>query len=101
LDIVAAQQLFSYRSADGPEQFPDPHYPTIQSRPRDLQASFSFQHGTLAIERQVIQIFAYHRVDHHSIAGQTFLDNPWGQRRTPDSFFFTSSFSRLVTRTKY
>jgi hypothetical protein len=38
----------------------------------------------------VIQIFAYHRVDHYPIAGQTFLDNTWRQRRTPDSLFFTS-----------
>src|SRR5262249_37992586 len=95
-DIVAAQQLFSHRLCDGSEQFSDPHDPTIQSRPRDLQARLSLLDCALPIERQVIQVFAYHRVDHYPIAGPTLLDNPWRQRRTPDSLFFTSFTGALL-----
>src|SRR6516164_11712395 len=32
LDIMACQQLLSHGPGDGPQQFTDPHHPTIQSR---------------------------------------------------------------------
>ena len=44
----------------------------------------------------MIRIFADHRIDYHPISGQTFLDDPWWQRRTLDSLLFTSFTSPLL-----
>jgi hypothetical protein len=41
--------------------------------------------------------FTYHRINHHPIAGQTFLYNPRGERRTLDSLLFTRLY-RLASR---
>src|SRR6516165_4709236 len=51
LDIVPCQQLFSHGPGDGPQQFTDPHHPTIQSRSGKLYASLSLQDDALAIKR--------------------------------------------------
>jgi hypothetical protein len=80
----------SHRSADKSQQFAHPHDPTIQSRSRDFQTGLSLQDHALAIERNVIGIFAYYRIDYHSIASQTFLDDPCWQRCTLDSLLFTA-----------
>ena len=90
LDIVSGQQLLRHGPADGPQQFTDPHHPAIQSRPGQFNPGLPFQNRALAIERHMVSVFADHCVDDHPIAGQTFLDNPWRQRRGLDSLLFTS-----------
>ena len=44
----------------------------------------------------MVCIFTYHRINHHPIAGQTFLDNPRGQRRTLDSLLLTGFTGSLL-----
>jgi transposase IS66 family protein len=43
----------------------------------------------------VSAVFVDDRVDHYPIAGQAFLDNPWGQRRTLDPQFFAPTAGAL------
>jgi hypothetical protein len=38
----------------------------------------------------MVSVFADHSVNHHSITGQTFVDDPGWQRRGLDSLFFAS-----------
>src|ERR1700747_1715707 len=44
----------------------------------------------------MVCIFTYHRIDHHPIAGQTFLYNPQRQWRTLDSLLFTGFTGSLL-----
>ena len=82
---------------DRPQQFTHPHYPTIQSRSGQFNAGLPFQNRTLPVERHVIGIFADHRIDHHPITGQAFVDDPGRQRRALNSLFF-ASFTGTLSR---
>src|SRR5271166_5040815 len=49
------------------------------------------------IKRYTVGVFADHRVDNNSIAGQTFINDPRRQRRTLDSLFFAGFAGALFT----
>jgi hypothetical protein len=53
------------------------------------------QDRALAVERQVIAIFAHHRIDDHSITGETLLNNPSRRYRARHTLFFTP-FARAL-----
>jgi hypothetical protein len=44
----------------------------------------------------VVSVFAYHRVKHHPITGQAFVDDPGWQRRGLYSLFFASFTGALL-----
>jgi len=45
----------------------------------------------------MVSVFAYHRVNHHSITGQAFVDDPSWQRRGLYSLFFASFTGPFLT----
>ena len=95
LNVTTAQKFPAHCPNDSHEQFTDSHDPTAERNSGESQSGFPFQHRTLAKQRQVIAVFVDDRVDHYPIAGQTFLDNPWGQRRALDPQFFATTAGAL------
>jgi hypothetical protein len=101
LDIVSNQQLLGHGPADGPEQFANPHHPTVQSRSGQFDPGLPFQDRALSVERNMLSVFTDHRVNDNPITGQAFVDDPGWQRRGLDSLFFASLTGALTAEDYY
>jgi hypothetical protein len=97
LDVVALQKFPSHCCYDRSQQFAHSHHPTVHCRPGELDPGFPLKYRTLAIDRYMVGIFADHRVNNDSIAGQAFINDPRRQGRTVDSPFFASFAGTLFT----
>jgi hypothetical protein len=62
LEIVSGQQLLGHGPADGPDQFTNPHHPSRVARDSSIPVS-RLQDRALSVERYVVSVFAYHRVN--------------------------------------
>ena len=89
LDIGTGKQLVPHRSDYRHQHLPDGHHPTAHRSPADIDARVTQQCYALPKEWAVVAIFIHHRVDHHSIRHQAFVDDSDGKSRRRHALFGT------------